>query len=65
MSWYYLTEDGLLCYDANFQLTQKDSAAPELFPEYTEKDGIYTVTVNTENGTIENVLYESALVGNG
>lgn len=65
MSWYYRTEDGLLCYDANFQLTQKDSAAPELFPEYTEKDGIYTVTVNTENGTIENVLYESALVGNG
>lgn len=65
MSWYYCTEDGILCYDINFQLTQKDSADPALFPEHTEMDGIYTVTVNTENGAIENILYESALVGNG
>ena len=32
---------------------------------FTEKDGRYMVTVNLENGVIEDVLYDSGLAGNG
>ena len=27
--------------------------------------GIYTVKINVENGTVEDILYDSALAGNG
>lgn len=64
MSWYHEL-DGVLCYDVNLQLQQKQAADSSQMPEYTDKDGIYTVTVNTDTGAIENVLYESALGGNG
>ena len=64
MSWYRML-DGALCYDVNLQLQQKQAADPSQMPEYTEMDGVYTVTVNTDTGAIESVLYESALGGNG
>ena len=33
--------------------------------EWVEKDGIYVVKVNLETGEIEDILYDSALAGNG
>ena len=33
--------------------------------EWVEKDGIYVVIVNLETGEIEDILYDSALAGNG
>lgn len=33
--------------------------------EWREKDGIYVVEVNLETGEIENIIYDSALAGNG
>lgn len=33
--------------------------------QWTAKDGIYVVTVNLKTGTIEDVLYDSGLAGNG
>ena len=38
---------------------------PSVFPEFTEKDGIYTVDVNVETGVIEEIYYESGMGGNG
>lgn len=40
-------------------LTQKENG------DYTEKDGIYVVTVNMYDGTIEDVIYDSGLAANG
>ena len=33
--------------------------------EYAEGDGVYQVEVNVQDGTIESILYDSALTGNG
>ena len=33
--------------------------------EWVEKDGIYVVKVNLATGEIEDILYDSALAGNG
>lgn len=63
MSCYHMM-NGNLCYDVNLQLQQADAGGLLDVP-YTDKDGVYTVTVNAETGVIESVLYESALGGNG
>ena len=45
--------------DLFLRLTQKEDGT------YTEKDGIYVVTVNMIDGTVEDVLYDSGLASNG
>lgn len=40
-----------------FHLSQGD--------EWTDKDGIYVVTVNVETGAVEEIFYDSGLAGNG
>lgn len=41
-----------------FHLTQTSG-------EWMEKDGIYTVTVNLLDGTVEDIYYDTGLIGNG
>ena len=65
MSCFNRLADGKLCYAVNLQLVQAQSEGPTEFAEYTQGDGIYTITVNAESGEIESILYESNLYGNG
>lgn len=65
MSCFNRLADGKLCYAVNLQLVQAQSEDPTEFAEYTQGDGIYTITVNAESGEIESILYESNLYGNG
>ena len=65
MSYFVMPQGGGLHYCVNLQLQQKKSENPAVFPEYTEKDGVYAVTVNAETGAIEDILYESPMIGNG
>ena len=63
--YYYNFRDGKPVYSVWFYLTQRPSDDPEVFPEFTEKDGIYVVDVNVETGVIEHTLYDPPLGGNG
>ena len=60
-----LIEVYLACLEVFFSLQQKPSPAPDEWPEWTEMDGQYYVSVNVETGVIENVVYDSGLNGNG
>ena len=46
-------------------LQQQTSDDPSAFAPFTERDGVYWVDVNVETGTIEDLLYDSQLGGNG
>lgn len=63
--YYYHLHDGRPVYSVWLYLTQRPSENPEVFPEFTEKDGIYVVDVNVETGVIEQLLYDPPLGGNG
>ena len=52
-------EEGQLTVDLMFWLWQNDEGAR------SGKDGQYWVTVNLETGVIEDMLYDSGLLGNG
>lgn len=41
-----------------FHLTQKPG-------EWAEKDGIYVVTINLTDGAVEDIFYDTGLMGNG
>ena len=45
--------------DLFLRLTQREDG------EYTEKDGIYVVTINLTDGIVDDVLYDSGLASNG
>ena len=62
---YYHMQDGKPVYTVRLSLHQKFSDDPNVFPPYTEKDGVYWVDVNVETGMIENILYDTELGGNG
>lgn len=64
LSMYHET-DGQVYYEACLVLTQKTSDDPNVFPEYTYKDGEYGVLINTETGVVEDIFYDAALAGNG
>ncbi|MBQ8161691.1 MAG: hypothetical protein IJ083_13225 [Clostridia bacterium] len=53
------------CMDVFFFLLQDAGTDPDVWPEWTEKDGQYWVSVNVESGVIEKLLYDSGLNGNG
>ena len=57
--WYRLFgEDGLPCYEFFFSLGFEDGyQGPE--------KGIYHATVNVQNGTVEDILYDASLAGHG
>ena len=63
----YWMLDGKPVYSVWFWLLQDTTEYddPSVFPEFTEKDGIYTVDVNVETGVIEEIYYESGMGGNG
>lgn len=63
----YWMLDGKPVYDVWFWLLQDKTEYddPSVFPEFTEKDGIYIVDVNVETGVIEDIYYESGMGGNG
>ena len=61
----YAYVNGQPCLEVFFSLQQKPSPAPDEWPEWTEMDGQYYVSVNVETGVIEDVLYDSGLNGNG
>ncbi|MBQ9264052.1 MAG: hypothetical protein IJ189_07585 [Clostridia bacterium] len=63
--YYYNICDGKPVYSVWFYLTQRPSTNPNVFPEFTEGDGIYVVDVNVESGIVERILYDSTLGGNG
>ena len=62
---YYHMQDGKPVYTVRLSLHQKFSDDPNVFPPFTEKDGVYWVDVNVETGMIENILYDTELGGNG
>ena len=62
---YYHMQDGKPVYTVRLSLHQKFSDDPNVFPPYTEKDGVYWVDVNVGTGMIENILYDTELGGNG
>ena len=62
---YYHMQDGKPVYTVRHSLHQKFSDDPNVFPPFTEKDGVYWVDVNVETGMIENILYDTELGGNG
>lgn len=53
----YLLKDGKPTVSFYYHLSQGE--------EWVEKDGIYVVKVNLETGVIEDIIYDSALAGNG
>ena len=63
----YWMLDGKPVYCVWFWLQQAttDSDDPSVFPDFTEKDGMYAVDVNVETGVIEDIYYESGMGGNG
>ena len=64
MSWFH-KDDGVLYYDVTFMLVQMAPADDNTAADYTAMDGQYTVIINTDTGVIDDVVYESALGGNG
>lgn len=54
---YFQMEDGQPMFIKFFTLSQGE--------KWTEKDGIYVVTVNLRTGEIEGITYDSGLAGNG
>lgn len=63
-NWYHFLH-GVPCYDVFFGLCQRPGDDPDVWPEWTEGDGQYWVSVNVETGVIEEILYDSGLNGNG
>ena len=61
----YCYQNDQPCLEVFFFLQQKTSDDPNIWPEWTEKDGQYWVSVNVETGVIEDILYDSGLNGNG
>ncbi len=65
----YEIVDGRPLVNLFFHLTQKPGHTREegyYEPgEWTEKDGIYVVTINLLNGAVENIYYDTGLMGNG
>lgn len=64
LSWFH-KDDGVLCYDVTFMLVQMAPVDDNTVADYTTMDGQYTVIINTDTGVIDDVIYESALGGNG
>ncbi len=63
---YFNMQDGKPVYSVWFYLLQAPVPDdPGVFPEFTEKDGIYVVSVNVETGVIESLIYDTSLGGNG
>ena len=56
-SWWKLQQDAPIA-EPYYWLTQQEG-------EWTEGDGIYIVEVNAETGTIEGIVYDSGIAGNG
>ena len=56
---HFLERDGRLVYMAWLYLGQRP------FPTWTEKDGIYEVLIDAENGSILDIIYDASLNGNG
>lgn len=54
----YEIVDGRPLVNLFFHLTQKPG-------EWVEKDGIYVVTINLLDGTVEDIYYDTGLMGNG
>lgn len=65
-NWYHFVH-GSPCYDVFFGLCQRPGPEddPDAWPEWTEGDGQYWVSVNVETGVIEDIIYDSGLNGNG
>lgn len=64
LSWFH-KDDGVLYYDVTFMLVQMAPVDDNTVADYTAMDGQYTVIINTDTGVIDDVIYESALGGNG
>ena len=62
---YYRMKDGKPVLTVMLSLQQQTSDDPSAFAPFTERDGVYWVDVNVETGTIEDLLYDSQLGGNG
>ena len=62
---YYHLKDGKPVLTIMLSLQQQTSDDPSAFAPFTERDGVYWVDVNVETGTIEDLLYDSQLGGNG
>lgn len=62
---YYRMKDGKPVLTVMLSLQQQSSDDPSAFAPFTERDGVYWVDVNVETGTIEDLLYDSQLGGNG
>lgn len=62
---YYHLKDGKPVLTIMLSLQQQKSDDPSAFAPFTERDGVYWVDVNVETGTIEDLLYDSQLGGNG
>ena len=56
----YHTLEGKPVIEVVFWLWMDGNGAP-----FVQGDGLYTVDVNAEDGTIESILYDSTLMGNG
>ena len=61
----YYMKDGEPCFEVQLILRQQSSADDDEFPPFSEKDGLYYVTINVETGVIENIEYDTDLNGNG
>lgn len=64
LSWYF-EKDGQVYYEACLVLIQQPSADPNVFPDYIQMDGEYSVLINTDTGVVEDIFYDAALAGNG
>ncbi len=62
---YYHLKDGKPVLTIMLSLQQQVSDDPSAFVPFTQRDGVYWVDVNVETGTIEDLLYDSQLGGNG
>ena len=58
-------KDGQVYYEACLVLIQQPSADPNVFPDYIQMDGEYSVLINTDTGVVEDIFYDAALAGNG
>jgi len=64
LSWYFEKDDQVY-YEACLVLIQQPSADPNVFPDYIQMDGEYSVLINTDTGVVEDIFYDAALAGNG
>ena len=62
---YYHLKDGKPVLTIMLSLQQRPADNSSAFPPFTPGDGVYWVDVNVETGTIEDLLYDSQLGGNG